>query len=54
MAKVETATMQTAQQLSRAGLQVRCEINPGGHFTDPAGRLRRALQVLGAGNGAQK
>ncbi len=54
MAGVEAATRQTAQALSGAGLRVRCEINPGGHFTDPAGRLRRALQALTAGNGAQK
>lgn len=45
-ATIEQDTRRAVEQLGRMGVQTRWEINPGGHFQDPVGRMRRALQWL--------
>lgn len=46
MATVEDATKEAYQLFSSRGIDTKFEINPGGHFTDPAGRLEKALSFL--------
>jgi len=46
MGKVGLCTERTAELLTVSGAEVRMEWNPGGHFTEPEERLRKAAAWL--------
>ena len=46
MACIEERCVLTRELLQARGVEVRYERNPGTHFTDPVGRMRRALEWL--------
>lgn len=46
MAKVEDCTRDYHRILTQQGVPCRLEMNPGGHFTDPAGRLAKGIRWI--------
>lgn len=46
MAKVVVNTQQTAEMLQRQGYEAVFELNEGGHFSDPAGRLIKGIMTV--------
>ena len=46
MARVEDATRACEELLRKRGVPVTLQMNPGGHFQDPEGRMLKGLQYL--------